>query len=101
LDQIGATVREKLHVLQNIMFERAQERLKAQWHTADQLSVFGPKLAANNGLYQTGWCQSPACEKELKQFGATTRCLLKEKTVANCFHCGVPSIQDVLVARAY
>lgn len=101
LDEIGIEVKNMLELIQTTMFNRAKERLHKQWHKAAKLSEFGKTLAAENGLYQTGWCQSPTCEAALKEYGATTRCLLQEKTFENCFNCDKKSVTDVLVAKAY
>jgi prolyl-tRNA synthetase len=101
LDQVGITVADTLDFLQKTLLERAKERMMRMWHKEAKLADFGPQLAENNGLYQTGWCQSAACETKLKEFSATTRCLLGHKTFNTCFNCDKPSITDVLVARSY
>lgn len=89
---------ERIHTL---MFEKAHARLKSQWHKAKKLSEFGPTLAEHNGLYQTGWCGDAACEQQLKEYKAFTRCLIDENTFTECFYCTRPSKGDVLVAKAY
>lgn len=94
-------VPQKLVMLQDEMFKRAQTKVKNLWHKEAKLKDFGPIMAKDGGLYQTGWCQDPACEQELKKFKAFTRCLLPEKTFEFCFWCDKPSITDVLVAKAY
>jgi len=91
----------QLEAIQQDMLDRATKRLQAQWHKAAQLADFGPTLMKEGGIYQTGWCQSPACEQELKKYKAFTRCLLDEKTFETCFACDKPSVTDVLVAKAY
>jgi len=83
------------------LFTRAQEYLKVMWHKEAKLGDFGKKLEKENGAYQTGWCQSPECEAQLKQYKATTRCILEEKTFDTCFACDKLSISDVLIAKAY
>lgn len=93
-----------LNLLDNVqkeLFDRARAKRDAQWHNAEDLSVFGPQMQEHGGFYQVGWCLDPACEQELKQYQATTRCLLDEKKAEHCFHCKKPSIQDVLVAKSY
>lgn len=101
LDEIGITAHETLNRIQKTMFDRAQERMHKQWHKAAKLSQFGPILAEHNGLYQTGWCRKQSCEDLLREYQATTRCLLGEKTFETCFNCDAPSLGDVLVAKAY
>ena len=87
--------------MQEKLFERAKQKLQQNWHSAEKLSQFGKDLADMGGFYQTGWCRNPECEKELKQYQATIRCLLDEKEAARCFHCEKDSVSDVLVAKPY
>lgn len=101
LDEIGIAVHDTLEIVQKTMFDRAKERMMKQWHKAAKLAEFGPILAEHNGLYQTGWCRKQSCEDLLREYQATTRCLLPEKTFEICFNCDAPSWGDVLVAKAY
>jgi prolyl-tRNA synthetase len=101
LDQIGIAAHEMLEQIQKTMLERATERRNKMWFKEAKLAEFGPKLVENNGLYQTGWCRNHACELKLKEFSATTRCLLDERTFESCFNCDAKSVTDVLVAKAY
>jgi len=100
-DAIVAHVLNKLETIQQAMFNRAQERMKSLMHTGHKLSEFGPQLHEHNGAYRTGWCQDKECEQLLKQYQASTRCLLDEKTVEQCFNCNKPSVTDVIVAKSY
>jgi len=101
LDGIDIFVVELLEAMQNKMFERAKARVQAQTFKKEKLVDFGKDLAAQGGFYRTGWCRNPECEKQLKQYQAMTRCLLKEKTFEKCFHCDQDSVSDVLVAKSY
>lgn len=101
LDEIGIYTKEMLEFLQKSMLDRARERMMRMWYKEAKVADFGKKLEADNGFYQTGWCRAPECEAQLKQFGATTRCLLEDKTFQECFNCDKASVSDVLVARAY
>jgi len=101
IDDIGSYVKNLLETMQNKLFERAKERLQAQWHKKEKLSEFGKIMQKEGGLYQTGWCRNPACEQELKKYQAMTRCLLEEKTFSTCFFCDKESVSDVLVAKSY
>lgn len=83
------------------LFERAQARFKSMWHKSENLIQICENLDKNPGFNQTGWCQEKACEMVLKEYKATTRCLIDEHTFEHCFNCGKPSKQDVLVARSY
>lgn len=101
LDTIGSIADKKLQEIQKELFVRAEKRLKSMWYTEQKLVDFGPRMEKDGGLYQTGWCQNPVCEQELKKYKAFTRCLLDTKTMQYCFHCMQPSVADVLVAKAY
>ncbi len=101
IDSLTEFIPQKLEMLQHQLFKRAQQKVKDMWHKGEKLKDFGPKMAKDGGAYQTGWCQNPSCEQELKKFKAFTRCLLPEKTLDVCFWCDKPSITDVLVAKAY
>jgi prolyl-tRNA synthetase len=90
-----------LDTLQKEMFNRAQQKQKSMWHKSAKLSDFGPQLKEQNGIYQTGWCQRRECEDLLREYQATTRCLIEGKTFDTCFNCDLPSKGDVLVAKAY
>ncbi len=101
LTELGNYIAKQLEVIQKTMFDRAQERMKQQWHLGEKRVDFGSKLAKDGGFYQTGWCGSPECESALKEHQASIRCLLKEKKHETCFNCDKKSETDVLVAKAY
>ena len=101
LDALEDYVVQRLDTLQQVMFARAFDRRKQMWYKGGKLVDFGPSLVENNGFYQVGWCQSKECEAKLKEYQATTRCLLDEKVAEVCFNCDKPSITDVIVAKAY
>ena len=67
----------------------------------EKLAEFGPQLEEGGYFYQTGWCGSPECENQLKQYKATIRCIIDEHTMKSCFACNTASKQDVLVGRSY
>jgi len=101
IDGVVQALQELFDRIHTMLFDRALARMKSQWYQADKLDDFGPKLDANNGFYQAGWCGSAACEEKLKQFKGTIRCLLEEQTHKNCFSCAQASKQDILIAKAY
>lgn len=101
IEDIEKTVQEKLAAVHTALFNRAQERQQAMWHKEEKLATFGKKLQEEGGFYQTGWCGDPVCEAKLKEFQASTRCLIEEKCFKTCFVCDKPSKQDVLVAKSY
>lgn len=101
LDTLGNYCREKLAWFHEILLQRATEKRDSLWYKDAKLSSFGPQLQQKAGFYQTGWCQQIACEQQLKQYQATTRCLLPDRSFETCFACDQVSAQDVLVAKAY
>jgi prolyl-tRNA synthetase len=101
LEGIGATIASDLNKIQQAMFDRAHERRAQMWYKEAKLADFGSKLDDKPGFYQTGWCGDLECEAALKEYKATTRCLLTEVTFKECFVCNKPNKHDVLVAKAY
>lgn len=94
-------VKDRLTEIQHALFEKANERLHAMWHKGAKLTEFGKTLSDTGGFWQTGWCGSTDCEKKLKEYQATIRCLLGQKTFAECFNCNEKSAKDILVAKSY
>lgn len=90
-----------LKALQKSLFDRAFERRKQLWHQGDKLVDFGDDLANDKGFYQTGFCGMAECEQKLKEYKASTRCFIEQKTHKECFACNMPSVSDVIVARSY
>lgn len=90
-----------LEKIQKELYSRAQSKRDSMWYKQEKLADFGPTLDDKPGFYQTGWCGSSACEQELKQYKATTRCVLDQKTFKQCFYCTQPNKHDVLVAKSY
>lgn len=95
------TIQSMLQEIQSSLFARARERRAAQWHKRAKLSEFSHDLETKGGFYQTGWCRSLLCEEQLKQYKATTRCLIEERQFLNCFYCDQESPSDVIIAKAY
>ena len=101
IDELAAKIPALLEKLQNDLFARAKQKQESLWHKSAKLVEFGPSMEKDNGVYQTGWCQKRECEDVLREYKATTRCLLEEKTFESCFNCNEASKGDVLVAKAY
>jgi prolyl-tRNA synthetase len=101
LDTLSNEIGKLLDRVQQEMFDRAKKRRQDMWHKAAQLAEFGPKMEADGGFYQTGWCGRAECEQMLKNYKAFTRCLLGQKTFPTCFNCDQASKGDVLVAKSY
>ena len=102
IDDLAKLMPRMLKAMQKQLFKTAQKRYKDMWHKGSKLKTFGPQLEKEAGIYQAGWCQDDLCERELKQYKASIRCLMEESTkMKKCFHCGNPSIVDVIVAKSY
>lgn len=92
-----------LHLLESIqaeLYNRAMNKRNSNWHKVEKLANFKEQLA-KGGFYQAGWCGESACERELKKYHATTRCILEQKTAPYCFMCDTASKHDVLIAKSY
>jgi prolyl-tRNA synthetase len=94
-------VESLLNTIQNTLFENAQKKLTLMHKKGEKLAEFGPQLEDGGYFYQTGWCGSPECENQLKQYKATIRCIIDEHTMKSCFACDNVSKHDVLVGRSY
>ncbi len=101
LESLAQFIPDKLNTFQAHLFERAKKHRDAMWHKEAKLADFGEKLQNEQGFYQTGWCGKGGCEVALKEYQASTRCLLETKEFAECFYCSSASKHDVLVAKAY
>ena len=101
LDLIIQATIDLLENIQNELFKKAQHNLQQMWQHGDCLKNFGSILEKENGVYQTGWCGGVECEKLLKDYKGSIRCLLKEKKHTKCFACDKPSKTDILVAKGY
>jgi len=83
------------------LFERAKQRRDALIKPGKKLAEFGAELSEGGFAYVAGWCQQAVCEQLLKEHKATVRCLLDTTSQTECFNCDLPSICDVLIAKAY
>jgi prolyl-tRNA synthetase len=101
IDALPDHIQKQLKATQSALFKRAQEALNKQWHVTEKLDEFGPALAEEAGLYQTGWCGCTAGEEALKPYHGTIRCILGTLQASVCFYCDNKSTQDVMIAKAY
>lgn len=101
VDNLINIVVNKLQMMHDQMFLKAQNQLQSMWHKVAKLTEFGTQLEQNAGVYQTGWCLAGECEAILKIHKATIRCLLKTSEFKNCFNCDSPSQGDIIVGKSY
>ena len=81
LDEITTKLREILETIQQDMYNKAEEFLKAHIDTAVTMDEMKEKFAANRGFVKACWCGDPVCEGEVKYEtgGAATRCLIEDE----------------------
>ena len=100
-EKLTEIVQKILDDIYKELYTAARKKMDSNVFVETKLTEFGPKMAEEGGAYITGWCQSQDCEQQLKNYKAFTRCLLETQKISHCFHCGKPSVRDVLVAKAY
>ena len=66
LDEIATKLREILETIQQDMYNKAEEFLKAHIDTAVTMDEMKEKFAANRGFVKACWCGDPVCEGEVK-----------------------------------
>ncbi len=91
----------KLEEIQKRLFDRALAYRQQLWFKRAKLADFVHDLETKGGFYQTGWCRRPVCEQLIKDAKATIRCVLESKDFNECFNCDLPSVSDILIAKAY
>lgn len=101
VDELAKKLPIMLETIQSQLFERAQKRYQQMWHKVEKLANFAHTLEIENGIYQTGWCESAACETKLKKHSATIRCVLESKEFEQCFACDQSSVFDVIIGKSY
>ena len=92
---------EKLESIRLKMFTKASAMQESWRARASDIAEFGPRIEEHGGVIQSGWCGSSECEKALKQYKATIRCLSEEKSCTSCCVCKKPSITDCIIAKSY
>ncbi len=99
ISEIALRIPQLLETIQNGMFTKAYDRLQAMIlgvKTFDEiLKTYETKVL------KTGYCGSRDCEKVLKQYTLSMRCLVETKTMSFCFYCKGASLTDCIIARSY
>ena len=98
---LATEIKQELEHMQKALLERARVRRDSQWYHVAKLTDIVARIDEKPGFYQTGWCQTPACEALLKEHKVTIRCLLEAQTFEYCYTCDKKSVVDVLLAKAY
>jgi prolyl-tRNA synthetase len=94
-------VTEALETAQIALFNKAKERYACMSNKISKLADFGEKLSKEGGIYYAGWCENALCERELKVYQGSIRCLIQSKEFTDCFFCLHPSRTDVIIAKSY
>lgn len=90
--------------MQNVLLHNAEMKLRDQIKRVHKLADFGTSIEINSIPYFSSWCSADLCEKELKKYKASIRCILEsEKTLFfdACFHCDAHSKFNVMIAKSY
>ena len=105
LDKITTKLREILETIQQDMYNKAEEFLKAHIDTAVTMDEMKEKFAANRGFVKACWCGDPVCEGEVKYEtgGAATRCLIEDEPMISdkCIYCGKPAKHMAYWGKSY
>ena len=105
LDEIATKLREILETIQQDMYNKAEEFLKAHIDTAVTMDEMKEKFAANRGFVKACWCGDPVCEGEVKYEtgGAATRCLIEDQPMISdkCIYCGKPAKHMAYWGKSY
>ena len=99
---IAAAVAQLLEEIQKALFDRALAFRKA--NTVEPADYEEFKKAVEKGFAFAWWCGNADCEANIKEeTKATMRCIPLEQPGGSgkCVHCGQPSAEKAIFARAY
>ncbi len=99
MDDIAKEIPALLQHIQITMLDNARARLNSMRVEVTTLSEM--LKIYETSVMQTGYCGGSECEKVLKQYALSIRCLLECKKAEFCFSCGKESIDDCIIARSY
>lgn len=101
LDKLSFTIKSKLEDMQAELFKRVQQRATSLVKTGAKLADFAQDMSDNSFVYFTYWCGDSNCEKELKKYQSSIRCILEDEKNKECFYCEKNSKYKVLVGKSY
>ena len=103
LDSVVAQVKVMLDAMQASLFARAKQFRTD--HTFEVNSLEEMKARADDGFLLAQWCESPACEAQVKEQtgGVTTRNRPFDlaQQPGQCVVCGQPSVGRMVFSKAY
>ncbi len=97
-------VQNQLDEIQKNLFQRNQDFLKANTHTANSYDELKKIIQEKGGFVKAGWCGDPKCEEKIKkETQATIRCIPfdQPKQLGKCVCSGKPAKYEVIFAKAY
>jgi prolyl-tRNA synthetase len=108
LDGIAEEVEDLLEQMQESMLEVARERREQNSYRGRlEYGAFKELMDGQGGFVYAGWCESPACEAQIKEeTKATIRVLPDEEfqsaeAPATCLKCGGKATVEAVWAKAY
>ncbi len=104
LDELEARIPELLDEVQDGLFNKALEHLKANTFEAKSLEEAKAIQEEKGGFIKTMWCGDVACELKMKSdAGMTSRCIPfeQEKLGDTCAICGKPAEKMIYWGVAY
>ena len=105
LEELEATVAEKLQAVHDGMYAKALANRESRTYTCETIDEINAKLAENgDGFVRAMWCGDPECEDKVKEMtGVGSRCIpMEQETVSDkCVCCGRPAKKLVYWGKAY
>lgn len=105
LDNIIETVRKKLNVVQEAIYQNALKNRENRTYNCSSADEINTVLSKNgDGFIKAMWCGNEECEDEIKaKTGVGSRCILTDvkPNGEKCVCCGKPAQHLVVWAKAY
>ena len=105
LDELEASVDERLRTVRDEMYEKALENRKRRSYDCTSIEEIGKAVAEHgDGFAFAMWCGSEECEDKVKELtGLGSRCVpLDQRKISDkCVCCGKPADKMVCWGKAY
>lgn len=101
---LTARMETELEQMQKRLFDNALKFRDEHTFDIDDYEEFQQRIQQPEGFFRVHWCEEPACEARMQEeTKATIRCIPLDAQQENgkCMLCGKPSIQRVIVGKAY
>ncbi|MBV9172283.1 MAG: proline--tRNA ligase [Chloroflexi bacterium] len=104
-DAVPGRARELLDSVQRALFDRAQQFVRDNTHSAEDYETFKRIMQEQRGFIRAYWCGSPDCEARIKEETRATVRVIPEDAEANgsgrCIYDGQPATGQALFAQSY